>query len=298
MYDVLIVGAGPAGLTAAVYASRAGFSTLVLGGLPGGQVASTSLVENYPGFLSVFGPDLSEKLLEHARSAGAEFRQEEAVSFDLDGPVKTVKTPEGEYRAKTVILAQGSSRRKLEIPGEEEFRGKGVSYCATCDGNFFRNRTVAVVGGGNTAVGDAVELAAICKKVYLLHRRDTLKAEYSLVQRAKEISNLEMIFNVEPVRIEGGQRVERVIVSQKGGGKWTVPLDGIFVAIGVIPNIKNLPASLPVADGYLDAPETGVTPVPGVFVAGDLRRKMLYQIVTAVSDGANAAHSAQHYLQR
>lgn len=298
MYDVLIVGAGPAGLTAAVYASRAGFSTLVLGGLPGGQIASTNLVENYPGFLSVFGPDLSDKLLEHARAAGAEFRQEEAESFGLDGPVKTVKTPAGEYQAKTVILAQGSSRRKLGIPGEEEFQGRGVSYCATCDGNFFRGRTVAVVGGGNTAVGDAIELAAICKKVYLLHRRDTLKAEYSLVQRARELPNLELVFNVKPVRIEGGQKVERIVVGESGGGERSIPLDGVFVAIGVVPNIKNLPASLPVVDGYLDAPETGAAPVPGVFVAGDLRKKALYQIVTAVSDGANAADSAQHYLQR
>ena len=298
MYDVIIVGAGPAGLTAAVYSCRAGFSTLVLGALPGGQIATANLVENFPGFVNVFGPDLSDKLLKHARAAGAEFRPEEAESFVLDGPVKTVRTSGGEYQGKTVILAQGSSRRKLGIPGEEEFLGRGVSYCATCDGNFFRGRTVAVVGGGSTAVGDAIELAALCKKVYLLHRRDTLRAEYSLVERAKELSNLETVFNVEPVRIEGAGKVERVVVREAGGGEKTIPLAGVFVAIGVIPNIRNLPASLPVVDGYLDAPETGVTPVPGVFVAGDLRKKALYQIVTAVSDGANAAHSAQHYLQR
>ena len=297
MYEVLIVGAGPAGLTAAVYACRAGFSTLVLGGLPGGQIASTSLVENYPGFLSVFGPDLSDKLLEHARAAGAEFRQEDAEAFDLDGEVKTVRTSSGEYRAKTVIIAQGSSRRKLGIPGEEEFLGRGVSYCATCDGNFFRGRTVAVVGGGSSAVGDAIELAALCKKVYLLHRRDTLRAEYSLVQRAKKLPNLEMVFQAVPVRIEGAGKVESVTVRQ-GGGERKIPVAGVFVAIGVVPNIRNLPASLPLADGYLDAPETCVTPVPGVFVAGDLRKKNLYQIVTAVADGANAAHSAQSYLQR
>lgn len=297
MYDVLIVGAGPAGLTAAVYACRAGFSTLVLGGLPGGQIASTALVENYPGFVSIFGPDLSDKLLEQAKAAGAQVRLEEAESFGLDGPIKTVKTSAGQYEAKTVILAQGSSRRKLGIPGEEEFQGRGVSYCATCDGNFFRGRTVAVVGGGNTAVGDAIELAALCKKVYLLHRRDILRAELSLVKRAEELPNLEMVFSVQPVRIGGGAKVERIVVRQNGAER-AIPLDGVFVAVGVVPNIKNLPPSLPVADGYLDASETGVTPVPGVFVAGDLRRKELYQIVTAVADGANAAHSAQHYLQR
>lgn len=297
MVDILIVGGGPAGLTAAVYASRAGLSTMVLGEFAGGQVASTAVVENYPGFPSVYGPDLAQKLMEHAKSAGAVLKQEDAEEFLLDGEVKTVKTRQGEYQAKTVILAQGSRRRKLGIPGEEEFTGRGVSWCASCDGNFFRSRVTAVVGGGNTAAGDAIELAGLCKKVYLLVRRG-LKAEYQLVRKVKSLPNVEIRTGVSAKRIEGGQKVERIVVSKADGGEETIPVDGVFVAVGVEPNTEHLPVSLPLSKGYLSAPESGVTPIPGVFVAGDLRKKDLYQIVTAVSDGANAAYSAQKYLQR
>lgn len=297
LVDVLIIGGGPAGLTAAVYASRAGLSTTVLGEFAGGQLASTAVVENYPGFTSVFGPDLAMKLLEHAKSAGADLRQENAEEFLLDGPVKTVKTDHGEYQAKAVILAQGSHRRKLNIPGEAEFTGRGVSWCASCDGNFFRKKITAVVGGGNTAAGDAIELASLCEKVYLLVRHE-LKAEYSLVQKIKSMPNVEIRTGVSPVRIEGGQKVERIVISKAEGGEEAIPVDGVFVAVGVEPNTDHLPPSLPLSDGFLSAPETGVTPIPGVFVAGDLRKKELYQIVTAVADGANAAYSAQRYLQR
>ncbi len=296
VYDVLVAGGGPAGLTAAIYAARAGLSVLVLGGVPGGQVATASAVENYPGFVGIAGPDLAEKLLKHARSAGAKVLLEEAESFDLDGPVKAVKTAQDTYRSKTVILAQGSRRRKLNIPGEEQFAGRGVSYCAACDGNFFRGKTVAVVGGGDTAVSDAIALAGLCRAVYLLHRRDVLRAQYSLVRQAHALPNLKMIFSVSPVRIEGGQKVERIVLRRAGGSELTLPVDGVFVAIGVIPNSQRLPPSLPTDGGYLEAPESGVTPVPGVFVAGDLRRKALYQIVTAVADGANAADSARRFL--
>lgn len=297
MVDVLIIGGGPAGLTAAVYAARAGLSTTVLGEFTGGQVASTAVVENYPGFPSVYGPDLAQKLMEHAKSAGAELKQENAEEFQLDGEVKTVRTSQGEYQAKTVILAQGSHRRKLNIPGEEEFTGRGVSWCASCDGNFFRNKTTAVVGGGNTAAGDAIELAGLCKKVYLLVRKE-LKAEYSLMQKVKSLQNVEIRTGVSAERIEGAQKVERVVVAKPDGGEEAIPVDGVFVAIGVEPNTEHLPASLPLSEGFIAAPENGVTPIPGVFVAGDLRKKDLYQIVTAVSDGANAAYSAQQYIQK
>ena len=297
MWDVLIVGGGPAGLTAAIYAARAGLSTLVLGEFSGGQVASTAAVENYPGFVSIYGPDLADRLQAHAKSAGAEFRRENVRELRLYETVKTVKTEADEYQARAVILAPGSHRRKLNIPGEQEFTGRGVSWCASCDGNFFRNRTVAVVGGGNTAAVDAIELAALCKKVVLLVRH-ALKAEYSLVQNLKSLPNVEIRKGVSPLRIEGEQKVERVVLADGSGSETVLPADGVFIAVGVEPNSELLPASLPLSEGYVEAPESGVTPIPGVFVAGDLRKKELYQIVTAVSDGANAAYSAQRYLQR
>jgi thioredoxin reductase (NADPH) len=297
MVDVLIIGGGPAGLTAAVYTARAGLSTMVLSELSGGQVAETGAVENYPGFASIFGPDLAQKLTDHALSAGADIQHEAAVEFQLNGSVKTVRTAQGEYQAQAVILAQGSRRRKLKIPGEAEFTGHGVSWCASCDGNFFRNRVTAVVGGGNTAVGDAIELAALCKTVYLLVRH-RLKAEYSLVKKVQSLPNVRIVYGVSPVRIEGGQKVECIVVKHTGSGEEAIPVDGVFVAVGIEPNTELLPPSFPLSGGFIEAPETGVTPVAGVFAAGDLRKKDLYQIVTAVSDGANAAYSAQKYLQR
>jgi thioredoxin reductase (NADPH) len=218
--------------------------------------------------------------------------------MDLTGPVKTVRTSEHEYQAKAVILAQGSERRKLNIPGEQEFSGRGVSYCATCDGNFFRNRTVAVVGGGNTAIGDAIELAGLCKKVYVVSRRDKLRAMDYLVKRAKEHSNIEFLYNYLTVEIQGSQKVEHLVLKERSSGQQRIlDLDGVFVAIGVVPNSQLLEGVLPLKDGFVEAPETCETPLPGVFVAGDLRKKELYQIVTAISDGANAAHSALLYLQ-
>ncbi|XOQ43409.1 MAG: Thioredoxin reductase [Clostridium sp.] len=286
-------------MTAAIYAARSGLSSLLLTGpAQGGQVAYTNLVENYPGFPLIYGTDLAQKLLEHVKSAGVQTVSESAVAMDLTGPVKTVRTSEHEYQAKAVILAQGSERRKLNIPGEQEFSGRGVSYCATCDGNFFRNRTVAVVGGGNTAIGDAIELAGLCKKVYVVSRRDKLRAMDYLVKRAKEHSNIEFLYNYLTVEIQGSQKVEHLVLKERSSGQQRIlDLDGVFVAIGVVPNSQLLEGVLPLKDGFVEAPETCETPLPGVFVAGDLRKKELYQIVTAISDGANAAHSALLYLQ-
>ncbi len=297
MWDVLIVGGGPAGLTAAIYAARAGFSTLILDESSGGQIAETGVVENYPGFSSIYGPDLADRLREHVKTTGAEIRQENAKELRLYGSVKTVITEAEEYQARAVILAKGSHRRKLNIPGEEEFTGRGVSWCASCDGNFFRNRTVAVVGGGNTAAVDAIELAALCKKVFLLVRH-TPKAEYTLIQKLKSLPNVEIRKGVSPLRIEGTQKVERIVLDDGSDSETVLPVDGVFIAVGVEPNSEFLPTSLPLTEGYVEAPESGTTPIPGVFVAGDLRKKELYQIVTAVSDGANASYSAQRYLQR
>jgi thioredoxin reductase (NADPH) len=299
LFDILISGGGPAGMTAAIYAARSGLSTLLLTGpAQGGQVAYTNLVENYPGFPLIYGTDLAQKLFEHVKSAGVQTAAESAVEMDLTGSVKTVRTSENEYQAKAVILAQGSERRKLNIPGEQEFSGRGVSYCATCDGNFFRNRTVAVIGGGNTAIGDAIELAGLCQKVYVVSRRDKLRAMDYLVKRAKEHSNIEFLYNYLTVEIQGSQKVEHLVLKERNSGQQKVlDLDGVFVAIGVVPNSQLLEGVLPLKNGFVEAPETCETPVPGVFVAGDLRKKELYQIVTAISDGANAAHSALLYLQ-
>ena len=286
-------------MTAAIYAARSGLSSILLTGpAQGGQVAYTNLVENYPGFPLIYGTDLAQKLSEHVKSAGVQMVAESAQTMELGDSVKTVHTSEHEYQAKTVILAQGSERRKLNIPGEKEFSGRGVSYCATCDGNFFRNRTVAVIGGGNTAIGDAIELAGLCKRVIVINRSEKLRAMDYLVKRAKEQSNIEFLYNYLTVEIQGSQKVEHLVLKERTSGeKKILDLDGIFVAIGILPNSQLLEGLLPLKNGFVEAPETCKTSLPGVFVAGDLRKKELYQIVTAISDGANAAHSALLYLQ-
>ncbi|QAT51353.1 FAD-dependent oxidoreductase [Caproiciproducens sp. NJN-50] len=299
MYDVLISGGGPAGMTAAIYAARAGLSTVLLTGpAQGGQVAYTNVVENYPGFSTIYGSDLAQRLLEHVRSAGVRIVEESAEKLELSGAVKAVRAAGNEYRAKAVILAQGSERRKLNVPGEQEFAGRGVSYCATCDGNFFRNRAVAVIGGGNTAIGDAVELSGLCKKVLVVVRGEKLRAMEYLSERARERGNIEFLYGYQAAEIQGSQKVEHLVLKDRGGEKGKVlDVDGVFVSIGVQPNTRLLEGVLPLKDGFVEAPETCETPLPGVFAAGDLRKKALYQIVTAVSDGANAAHSALRYLQ-
>lgn len=299
MYDVLISGGGPAGMTAAIYAARSGLSVMLLTGpAQGGQVAYTNIVENYPGFPTIYGTDLAQKLAEHVESAGVHTAAESAEKLELSDAVKTVRTELGTYSARTVILAQGSERRKLNVPGEREFAGRGVSYCATCDGNFFRNRTTAVVGGGNTAIGNAIELSGLCKKVFVVVRGNKLRAMDYLVKRARERGNIEFLFNSLTEEIQGSQKVERLILKDRDSGeKKTLNVDGVFVAVGVLPNSHLLEGLLPLKDGFVEAPETCETPLPGVYVAGDLRKKALYQIVTAVSDGANAAHSALLYLQ-
>lgn len=299
MYDVLIAGGGPAGMTAAIYAARSGLSTLLLAGpAQGGQVATTNLVENYPGFPLIYGADLAEKLAEHVKSAGVRVIPETAKGLELSGAVKTVNTETGSYEGRTVILAQGSERRRLGAPGEAEFAGRGVSYCATCDGNFFRRKTVAVIGGGNTAVGDAVELAGLCAKVYLVHRGERLSAMDYLVKRANALSNIEVVPGFRVGEIRGAQKVENLALrSTKDGTEKILSVDGVFVAIGIVPNSQLLEGVLPLSDGFVEAGENCETAVPGVFAAGDLRKKELRQIATAVADGANAAHSALLYLQ-
>lgn len=293
MYDVIIAGGGPAGLTAAIYAARGGLSALVLEkAFSGGQMAISHTIENYPGFDSdVPGALLANNMHVQAEKMGAQIINESIVEFDLEGDEKKVKTAHNEYTAKAVILAMGATPRKLGIEGEEKFIGSGVSFCATCDGAFFRNADVAVIGGGNTAVEDALYLGKFCKKIYIVHRRDTFRAQRALVTAAKELDNVEFLMDTRPVEIKGEFAVNTLVVeSIKTGEKRDLPVTGVFVAVGQEPTTELVRGKVNLnAAGYIDAGEDCKTNIPGVYCAGDIRAKMLQQIVTAASDGAVAA---------
>lgn len=300
MVDVAIIGAGPAGLTAAIYASRAGMKTLIFEQMaPGGQITSTHKLENYPGFPGgIAGSDFSLALKEQAESFGAELRSEKILRMELGGQPKSIISSQGEYEAKTVILALGASPRKLGIAGEEEYTGNGVSYCATCDGAFFRGMEVCVVGGGDTALEDAIYLANLAKKVSVIHRRDTFRAQHVLVERARAKENIEFILDTVPVKIEGGMDLESILLKNaKTGEERSLPIAGCFVAIGHEPDTRLVEGQVYLdSQGYIIAGENTLTNVPGVFAAGDVRTKTLRQVVTAVSDGAVAQQAAQEYL--
>ena len=291
MYDIIIVGAGPAGLTAALYALRANKKVLILEAKSyGGQIINAAKIENYPGIAEVSGFDYATTLYNQVKNLGAEFKFETVIRIEED---KSVITKANTYQAKAIILATGSENRKLNLPNEDKFIGRGVSYCATCDGNFYRNKTVAVIGGGNTALEDAIYLSNLVEKLYLIHRRDEFRGEEKLVDELKTKENVEIIFNSNVVSLNGDKKLDSIVVEDNSGNKKELNVDGLFIAIGrepknsIFANIIDLDEN-----GYIKYTGDVYTNVTGIYVAGDAKVKELRQLTTAVSDGAIAATTA------
>lgn len=297
---MIVIGGGPCGYTAALYCARAALDCLVLEQLsPGGQMGTTDIIDNYPGFpQGVNGFDLAMQMQQGAERFGVATRLETVERVELENPVKRVHTAQNAYEAGAVILAMGASPRELGLPNERSLRGKGVSYCATCDGMFYRDKTVVVVGGGDTAAADAVFLSKICKKVYLVHRRDALRASKAYLSPLQRCENVEFVWNTTVEEILAQEKVTAVAVKNVKSGAYTmIDCDGVFVAVGNVPNTKLVQGQVALnAGGYIAAGESTKTNIPGVFAAGDVREKPLRQVVTAVSDGAVAAKFAEEYL--
>ncbi len=299
MYDVVIIGSGPAGITAGIYAKRAGLKAVVIekASMGGGQVLNTYEVDNYPGLQGINGFDLGMKFTEHASKLGVETIEADVTKLEVAEQVKRIYTERDMIETKTIIIASGAAHRKLMVPGEEELAGMGVSYCATCDGAFFKNRSVAVVGGGDVALEDAIFLARGCEKVYLIHRRDEFRAVKVLRDTVKETPNIEVIWDSIVTSIQGEDQVSSVTIQNVYTNAETVQaVDGVFIAVGNIPNTDYITEIKKDRSGYLVAGEDCATDVAGVYAAGDVRTKSLRQIVTAVADGANAITSVQEYL--
>lgn len=300
IYDLAILGAGPAGICAAIYATRAKLNTIWLDKkfVQGGQIVDTYEVDNYPGLPGITGLDLGEAMAGHAKKLGMKPQREPVRSIEAEQGIKVIRTKKNEYRARAVIIACGATHRHLGIPGEEELSGMGVSYCATCDAAFFQDRTVVVVGGGNVAVEDAIFLSRTCKKVYLVHRRDELRAEKILQESLFACKNVELIWDSIPLSIEGTDKVEALkIQNKKTQEESFIETDGVFIAVGIVPGTEKFKDLVKLDEaGYIVAGEDGITSEPGIFAAGDIRTKNLRQVVTAVADGANAVVSAQRYL--
>lgn len=298
--DVAIIGSGPAGMAAGIYAKRAGLSTVILEktGISGGQVLSTYEVDNYPGLPMINGFELSESFRKHAEHLEVEIKEAEVKEIMHQESANLVVTDKEDYEAKAVIVATGANYARLGIPGEEELTGMGVSYCATCDGAFFRGRTVAVVGGGDVAVEDAIFLARACKKVYLIHRRDELRAAHILQESLKKLSNVEMIWDSEVKEIKGEEQVESLLIYNKKADETAeLSVAGVFIAVGTIPNTDFVKGLVQMDEkGYITAGEDCETSVAGIYAAGDVRTKPLRQIITAAADGANAVTSVEKYL--
>ena len=300
IYDVVIIGGSPGGYTAALYAARANLTVLLLEKLtPGGQMGTTDVIDNYPGFPEgINGFELAMQMKQGAERFGVETKLSEVLSVDLKGAVKQIRTADGTYQAKTVVLASGAHPRELGLAEERELRGRGVSYCATCDGMFYRGKTVVVVGGGNTAAADVLYLSKLCKKVYLVHRRDTLRASKVYLDPLQKAENVEFVWDSEVQEILQDGKVQGVLVrNKKSGEKTELSCDGLFVAVGYLPNTGLFRSQVETDEaGYVLADETTRTSLPGVYAVGDLRRKPLRQVVTAAADGAVAAHFIEEYL--
>ncbi|MBQ8871368.1 MAG: thioredoxin-disulfide reductase [Bacilli bacterium] len=295
MYDVIIIGAGPAGLTAAIYLGRAGKKVLILEkNVYGGQIVNSKEVENYPAISKISGFEFSNNLYNQAKNFGAELKYETVVNLTKD---KEVTTNRGKYQAKSIIIATGLSNRTLEIDGVDSFIGRGISYCATCDGNFFKDKVVAVVGGGNTALEDAIFLSNICKKVYIIHRRTAFRGEKILQDILNKKENVEFILNSNVVKINGNELLESIIINTNNEEK-ELQIDGLFLAIGQIPNNSYIDIIDLDEKGYAIANEDCKTNIDGIYVAGDFRTKKVRQLVTAASDGATAAINAIEYIER
>jgi len=298
-YDLVIVGSGPAGLAAAIYAERARIRTLVIekGMVSGGQVLTTYEVDNYPGLPGVGGYDLGTKFREHADNLGAQFAEDEVLRIEDAGNVKRIICEHETYEAKAVILATGASHRKLAVPGEEELAGMGVSYCATCDGAFFRKKVTAVIGGGDVALEDAIFLSRMCEKVYLIHRRDEFRGAKSIQEQVFSRENIEVVWDTVVERITGTEKVEALAVKNvKTGEEREISVSGVFVAVGITPASQAFEGLVEMDHGYIKAGEDCCTSCPGIFAAGDVRTKPLRQIITAAADGANAVTSVERYL--
>ena len=301
IYDVIIIGAGPAGMTAAVYTSRANLSTLMIErGIPGGQMANTEDVENFPGFESILGPDLSNKMFNHAKKFGAEYAYGDIKEIVDGKEYKTVKAGSKEFKARSIIISTGAEYKKVGVPGEKELGGRGVSYCAVCDGAFFKNKRLFVIGGGDSAVEEGVYLTRFASQVTIVHRRDELRAQKILQKRAFDNEKVDFIWNhtIKSINEKEGKVGSVTLVSTVDQSEQELEADGVFIYIGMVPLSKPFESlGITNENGYIETNDQMETKVPGIFAAGDIREKTLRQIVTATGDGSIAAQSAQHYVE-